>query len=402
MTVASTHVDQPVADLYAWLEEMRTSRPSGYDEQTRAWHLFGYTDAQQALADPTLTSDLRAVFQAAGQQATVPPVIERLNRSSFFLSDKSAHHRQRALVNKVFTRKMVTALAPRIGELATGLLTGLRNRTEFDLIEEFTHPSPVHFLCEVIGIPVADRDSFGRWATALADPSRVGPADGDPGAALEGLLGELEAYLLDLSRRSRANPGDDLASRLVTAEVDGAVLGDEDVASLIAMIVLAGHNTTTMLLSNFVLCLDENPSAAAEIRDDRTLVASAIDEVLRYRTLLPRLLRLTTADTRIGDHTVPAGTPVAIWVAAANRDPGQFADPGVFDIRRTPNRHLTFGHGMHLCLGMHLAKAAGEIAISALLDACADITVVRDEPLRYSRPRINLSPDRLPVRVRWA
>lgn len=358
-------LDQPVAEFYAWLDDKRVNEPFAFDEQTQAWHLFEYADAQQALANPALSTDLRKVLRAAGQETTQPAVIERLNMASFFLVDQRTHHRYRALVNQAFTRRLVAELAPRISLLVGKLLDELRGREEFDLLDEFAQPSPMLFLAELLGIPAGDRAVFGHWADTLTNLDGTAlEAGGSREETVVSLLGELEDYLLGLSRWRRNNPGEDLIGKLVTADVDGTRLTDEEVISLAAMIVLAGHNTTTMLLANVVVCLDEHPGAAAQTRADRTLLPSAVEEVLRYRTLLPRTLRLTTAETRIGEHIIPADQPVVVWAASANRDGKQFPNAAVFDIRRTPNRHLTFGHGMHLCLGLHMARVASRIAMS--------------------------------------
>ncbi|MET7937498.1 cytochrome P450 [Streptomyces sp. NPDC005322] len=380
---------------------MRKTNPVGYDESLKVWQVFGYDDAQRVLADPTFSADLRAAGRAAGVDTTVPPVLERLTRMNFFTMDPPTHRKFRGLVNQAFSRRLVNRLAPRVAETAEGILDELSGLERFDLLERLAYPLPMIVLCELLGVPHDDRRAFQSWAAVLIDPSGQA-ATPSGGEQLGGALEELEVYLHELVARRRREPAADLLSRLVTVDIDGDRLADEEVVSLAAVMLLAGHNTTTMLLANLVVCLDENPDAAAEIRADRGLIPTAIEEVFRYRGPLPRSLRLTTQESRIGEHTVEAGQPVAVWTAAANWDETQFAHPDRFDIRRSPNRHLGFGHGMHFCLGAPLARVVAETAMSLLLDRCTGISVSRETPLEYQAPRVNLAPARLPVDVRWA
>ncbi|WP_447040852.1 cytochrome P450 [Streptomyces sp. DSM 118878] len=378
---------------------MRHTAPVGYDESFRAWQVFGYDEAQRVLSDPSFSADMRAASRAAGIDTYVPPVIERLTSASFFTMDPATHRSFRGLVSQAFSRRLVNRLAPRVAETATGILDELDGLERFDLLDRFAYPLPMIVLCELLGVPHDDRRAFQSWAASLIDPTGQA-ADG--GGELGGELEQLEQYLHELVGRRREQPGTDLLSRLATAEVDGERLTAQDVVSLAAVMLLAGHNTTTMLLANLVVCLDENPAAAAAIRADRGLIPSAIEEVFRYRGPLPRALRLATEDCLIGGHAVSAGAPVIVWTASANWDETQFAHPDRFDIRRTPNRHLGFGHGMHFCLGAPLARVVAETAMSLLMDRCSSVTVSRDAPLSYPAPRVNLAPATLPVEIRWA
>ncbi|ATL25667.1 putative cytochrome P450 hydroxylase [Streptomyces formicae] len=391
--------DKEVDALNSWLTHMRHTAPVGYDESIRAWQVFGYDEAQRILSDPSFSADMRAASQAAGIDTHVPPVIERLTSASFFTMDPTTHRSFRGLVSQAFSRRLVNRLAPRVAETATGILDELDGVEQFDLLDRFAYPLPMIVLCELLGVPHDDRRAFQSWAASLIDPAGQGTAEGgELGSELE----QLEQYLHELVGRRRKEPGTDLLSRLATAEVDGEQLTVQDVVSLAAVMLLAGHNTTTMLLANLVVCLDENPASAAAIREDRGLIPSAIEEVFRYRGPLPRALRLATEDCRIGEHAVSAGAPVVVWTASANWDESQFADPDRFDIRRTSNRHLGFGHGMHFCLGAPLARVVAETAMSLLLDRCSSITVSPGVPLEYSAPRVNLAPAKLPVQIRWA
>ncbi|HEY0700645.1 MAG TPA: cytochrome P450, partial [Micromonospora sp.] len=176
---------------------------------------------------------------------------------------------------------------------------------------------------------------------------------------------------------------------------------DNEIASFAIGLLVAGHVTTTAILGTTVLLLDEHPQAAAELRADRSAIPGAIEEALRCRPPFTRNLRRTTREVDFGGVTIPADRPVSVWLAAANRDPKRFPDPLRFDIRRSPNQHLTFGHGIHFCLGAPLGRLESRIALDLLLDRFADIQVDRDQGVRYfPSAAMMFGARRLPVRVR--
>ena len=213
---------------------------------------------------------------------------------------------------------------------------------------------------------------FRTWADVLlsqeVDPDQAVVEAGEQAvAAVAPTMREMNAYFLDHIRSRRADPGSDLTSKLVQAEVDGERLADEEIVGFVGLLLIAGHITTTATLGNSVVSFQDNPDAAAEVRADPTLLPAAIEEVLRLRTPFPRLGRITKVDTEVGGVRIPAGQIVLPWLAAANRDERVFAEPDRFDIHRRPNPHLTFGHGIHFCLGAPLARleATGRAAAAA-------------------------------------
>ena len=205
-------------------------------------------------------------------------------------------------------------------------------------------------------------------------------------AAVAPTMREMNAYFLDYIRSRRADPGSDLTSRLVQAEVDGERLADEEIIGFVGLLLLAGHITTTATLGNSVVCFDEHPDAVAEIRADPTLLPAAIEEVLRLRTPFPRVGRLTRLDTEVGGVPIPAGQILLPWLAAANRDERVFADPDRFDIHRVPNPHLTFGHGIHFCLGAPLARLEARVVLRMLLERFRDIEVDPGAQVEHRNP----------------
>jgi cytochrome P450 len=386
--------------LLAWLHGQREAGSIRHDEQQRVWQVFGYADAERVLSDPSaFSSDFSEIMPHQRD-------FDLFSRGNFVRMDPPRHRKLRALVSQAFTPRMVASLAPRIAELTAELLDGLRGANGFDLVDRLAYPLPVIVIAELLGIPVEDRGIFRQWAETLFSSSQQTTELKLDEAALKTLfdavaptMREMNSYLLAHIRQRRARPADDLTSELVSAEVDGERLDDQEIVGFIGLLLLAGHVTTTALLGNCVITLDEHPGAAGELRADPTWLPAAIEEVLRYRSPFPRLARRAASDVEIAGHAIAANEIVIVWVASANRDPARFPEPDRFDIHRAPNPHLAFGHGIHFCLGAPLARLEGKIALGILLERYRDIAVARDEPAEFYNPWTMISARRLPVHV---
>jgi cytochrome P450 len=389
-------------DLLAWLENQRRRGHVHYDDKQQCWIVLGHAEASDVLSDPAVfSSDLSSVMPRQKD-------VELFQRGNFVRMDPPLHRKLRGLVSQAFTPRVVAGLAPRISQLTTELLASTGGGDRIDLIDDLAYPLPVIVIAELLGIPPSDRPLFRRWADDLF--ARTNP---DPDQSLTRLgeeaidavaptMREMNAYLLDYVHGRRVKPGEDLTSRLLQAEVDGQRLEDEEIVGFVGLLLLAGHITTTATLGNTIVSLDEHPDAAREVRADPSLLPAAVEEVLRCRTPFPRLARLSTAEVTVGGSTIPAGAVVVIWVAAANRDDRVFADPNRFDIHRNPNPHLTFGHGIHFCLGAPLARLEAKIALRILLDRYSDISVASDAPVEHRNPWMMVSVTKLPLDVRAA
>jgi cytochrome P450 len=321
--------------------------------------------------------------------------------------DAPRHRKLRGLVNQAFTPKVVAGLAPRIAEVTGELLDATGGSGRLDLIDDLAYPLPVIVITELLGIPTADRPVFRRWADVLFQRSTAGPDESltDTVRQVERvapIFREMNSYLLQHIRARRAGPAGDLTSKLVAAEVDGERLDDEEIVGIVGLLLLAGHITTTATLGNSIISFDEHPDAAAQVRADPTLLPTAIEEVLRYRTPFPRLARRATDVADVGGAVIPADAVVIPWLTAANRDERVFDHPHEFDVRRAPNPHLTFGHGVHFCLGASLARLEARIALGILLDRYREITVSTDTPAEHRNPWVMVSPIKLPLDVRAA
>jgi cytochrome P450 len=256
-------------------------------------------------------------------------------------------------------------------------------------------------IAEVMGLPVADRALFRKWADALLVDNGIDAIFSEAGiAAMAPSIREMNGYLLEHVRNYRAAPRDGLVNDLIAAETDGVTLDDQEIVGFLALLLIAGHLTTSTLLGNAILCLDENPAAVRELRADPDLIPGMIEEVLRYRSPLVWLDRKARDSVTLGGQEIPAGAQVSVAIASISRDDAAFADPDTFDIHRHPIRHLAFGMGVHFCLGAPLARLEVRIALNALLARYREFGVPSDEPIVYHDPKDFQGATKLPLDVR--
>jgi cytochrome P450 len=279
-------------------------------------------------------------------------------------------------------------------------------RGELDLARDYALPLPMRVIAEMLGIPPEDRPRFVRWNDVML---RVSYLFAGGGAAATGVVAEFMAateemagYLAALLDARCADPKDDLLTRLLEAEVEGERLTPRDILGFFQLLLLAGSETTTNLVNNAILCFIEHPDQLARLRAAPDLLPSAIEEVLRYRSPLQWMFRMTTRDLDMHGRTIPARQVVIGVIGSANHDPKRFADPEHFDITRDPNPHLAFGHGPHFCLGAPLARLEARVALADLLARMKTFRRLDDEPWE---PRQGLhvhGPNRLPIRFEAA
>jgi cytochrome P450 len=394
-----TTTRQTFEEFLAWLEASRVHGQVHFDDTQQCWHVLGHPEASAVLSDPAVfSSDLTSLRPRQDD-------FELFQRGNFVNMDPPQHRKLRTLVSQAFTPRVVAELEPRIAEVTTGLLDQADDR--FDLIDVLAYPLPVMVIAELLGIPTSDRTLFRTWADVLLgqeiDPDQaLREVSQQTVTAVAPVMREMNAYFLDHIRSRRASPGDDLTSQLAQAEVDGERLADEEIVGFVGLLLIAGHITTTATLGNSVVSFQHNPDAVAEVRADPGLLPAAIEEVLRTRTPFPRLARITTVDAEVGGRHIPAEQVVIPWLTAANRDERVFAEPFRFDIHRKPNPHLTFGHGIHFCLGAPLARLEARVALRLLLERYRDVEVAGDEPVEHRNPWTMVAVTKLPLEVRLA
>jgi cytochrome P450 len=393
---AKAHTSPPTIDdggrtLLPWLRQMRDEHPVWRDEYG-VWHVFRYADVARAISDSQVfSSDVGRVF----------PVGDKFTEGNLTRTDPPRHHTLRRLVGAAFSPKVVTGLAPRIAEVTRELLDATGDTAEFDLVSALAYPLPVTVIAELLGLPISDRELFRSWADKLFDQDTADPNDPELARKVDEGTADMVAYLGEHCADRRARPRKDLISRLAEVEADGERLSDVEVVNFSIVLLIAGHITTTALLGNTVLCIDEHPEVWAQLHADRTLMEAAIEEVLRYRSSFTQVGRVTTVETALAGEIIPADVIVTPWLVSANRDEREFADPGRFDIHRGDNHHVAFGHGSHFCIGQLLARVEAKVAVGVLLDQYAEIRLTPGVPLKFYSRGI-FAARNVPVTVRHA
>ncbi len=281
--------------------------------------------------------------------------------------DPPNHTRLRKLVAKAFTPRAAEKLRPRAREIVRGLLDDALARGEFDLVAGLALPLPSQLICEMLGVPSADRERFTRWTAVATHLLRGSYLAGDERTRVEATVGELAAYFQALIEERRKALGDDLLSTLIRAEETGDQLSPQELLIQSIGLLVAGFETTIGLIGLGAKNLIDHPAEQERLRREPGLIASAVEECLRFEGPIGMTTRVLHADAEIGGRVVPKNTTLWLSLWSANRDPAQFPDPDRFDVGRAPNAHLAFGAGTHACLGMHLARMEAQEALGALI-----------------------------------
>jgi len=356
------------ADPHPFLRRLRECDPVN-ETSFGAFRLTRYRDVARMLKE--VPSGVRTsdgwVFGIAGPGLSGPP-------AEFLLQqDPPAHTRLRKLMGQAFRPRAIERVRLRVAALAEELLDRVQDRGEMDVIADLALPVPATVICELMGVPVSDRELFTEW-TALATHLLAAPFL--PPDLLDRALAAgraLSDYFSCLIEERRRTLGDDLLSDLIRAEEGGDWLSSTELLSQCIGLLIAGFETTIGLIGNGVLALIQHPDELAKLHADPSLVAGAVEECLRYDGPILLTVRVTREDTRFGDKIIPRDRPVMCFLAAANRDPEHFADPDRFDITRHNDDHLAFGGGAHFCLGAHLARLEAQVAIGALIRRFRDL-----------------------------
>jgi cytochrome P450 len=282
-------------------------------------------------------------------------------------ADPPVHTRLRKLVSKAFTPRRVRELEPRVREITNDLLSHAADGSEFEAMAALANPLPVIVIAELLGVSAADHAQFKQWSNDMI--SSFGQ-DIAKGPSPEGIAArnELRRYLSEAIKQRSSNPAGDLISALITARDESDALSEDELLAFVVLLLLAGNETTTNLIGNGLLALCRHPEQQERLRKSRELMPNAIEEMLRYDPPVQMTVRIPYEPTNIGGTDIPPGSLVFVVLAAANRDPAKFPNPEKFDIARNPNEHVSFGEGIHFCLGAPLARLEGAIAIESMLE----------------------------------
>jgi len=346
-------------DPYPTYQKLREAGPAVRNEAQGFWAIARYAEVKDALLQPARFSSERSF----GEGRVAPKGI-------LVIMDPPLHDEMRGLVNRAFTPRRVAALEPRIRSIASGLIDAFCETGRCDLWRDFSAPLPTIVIAELLGVPPEDREMFKEKSTQIASTVGPGGAGNNNTAALE-----LVVYLGKAFDAKRRSPGDDLMSALLAAEFDGRNLTQEELVGFGLLLLIAGNETTTNLISNAALLLDRFPEQRARLVRKEVSIPDAVEEFLRYDTPVQGLDRTLAEDVRFGDVQVPKGDRVFLMLAAANRDPEVFPEPERFDVGRRPSQHLGFGFGAHFCLGASLARLEARVAWEELLRRIPDYRV---------------------------
>jgi cytochrome P450 len=360
---------------------MRDTNPVWRDPKTGVWNVFRYQDVAAILADyRTFSSDFSEVL----------PDIAELTEGNILAMDPPYHHQLRSLVSQAFTPRAVARLEAHIEELTEGLLDQTEGRTQIELVSDLAYPLPVTVIAELLGVPAADRPRFKTWADALLSQNNSDPTDKVAIEATTAQMRKFHDYLHELIDQRRIEPRQDLLSGLIAAEIDGQRLSDQEIVGFATILLIAGHITTTTLLGNAILCLDEHPRAQDALRGAPAAIPRAIEEVLRYRSPVAQIGRVTTNEVQLGEQLIGPRQMLILWLLSANHDERQFENPEDFVIDRHPNPHVGFGKGIHFCLGAPLARLESRVALGVLLRRFSQLRVDPKGPLEpYADPGFN-------------
>jgi cytochrome P450 len=370
-------------DPYPYYHALRAADPVHRSELFQAWVLSRHADVWNVLRDPRFSVDRRHIDPVRSSPlpqiaAEFSELSDALRRVMMFL-DPPDHTRMRRLVGRAFVQVGMKNRQASVQRHVDELLAGAAGRGEVDFVEAFAYPLPVIVIAEILGVPPSQRAAFKAWSDslgALLDPF-VPPAVFE--RALDSAR-EMHRFFAAQFAERRAHPRDDLISALVAAEDAGGRLTESELFSTCALLLGAGHLTTTNLLGNALWALTANPDQRRRLESRPELIGTAVEEFLRYDGPLQATARIALERCPIGDRTIEKGDFVILLLGAANRDPAEFHDPDRLDVGRPDNRHVTFGGGMHHCLGADLARLNSQISLTTLLRRYRNWTVTADTP----------------------
>ena len=375
-----------IADPYPLFDQLRAEAPIHWSPAFNSWLITTHADVVSSSRDLRLSAARASYFMSQLPEPVREAVLPLERQMSTFLAftDPPDHTRIRGLVNKAFEPKR---MLPRVQEIVDSLLDEVQDDGRMDLISDFAVPLPAIVIAEVVGMPPEDRLRFKRWGDDVAG-FVGGSSIPDRALAAQRSLLEMNDYIDGMVALRRLEPRDDFLSALIAGREEGKIV-NEELVSLISTFLVAGHETTTNLIGNGMLALLRHPDQMRKLKTDPSLIASAVEELLRFDSPLQRTDRVAAEEMEIGGNLIGKGQFVKLMLGAANRDPAQFPQPHRLDIARQNNRHVAFGYGIHFCVGAPLARIEGQLAINSILRRLPKLRLEADAALEYS-PNLGL------------
>jgi pimeloyl-[acyl-carrier protein] synthase len=366
-----------IVDPHPQLHRLRAEDPVHWSSTLGVWMITRYADVMAILHDRRFSSmagrwDQYPKFFLRGG-STSSPMAEMYSKWMLQV-DPPDHTRLRALVNKAFTPRAVEAMRPRIQRMVDELLDPVIPTGRMDVMADIGFPLPVLVICDLLGVPRSEYSNIRQWTQDLL--RSLSPAISAQGMArVNEVIVKLREYFRSLANERRKQPKDDMMSALLAAREQGDKLNEEELLATCVLLAFAGHATTAQLTGKGMLVLLQNPDQLELLRSNPSLIVGAVEEMLRYEGTLQMVYRSTIEEVTIGGKTIPARQMVFASLAAANRDPAQFPDPDRFDITRDASKHLSFGHGIHYCVGAPLGRLESQIAINTMLRRLPNLKV---------------------------
>lgn len=388
---------------YAYLREYAPIYRRDAANGKSIWFVTRYEDVATSLRDQDFVKDVRNTMtpDERFQLPPAPPLLDLLSNHMLNL-DPPDHTRLRTMVNKAFTGAVVQQLSGRIEAIAHQLLDRVQPRGQMELIEDFAFPLPMIVIAELLGVPARDRERFRRWSQAFVTPSVNLARNQQKYLKTRRIMEDFTSYMRAIFAERRREPRPDLITRLLQSEEQGDQLSEDELFSMVILLIVAGHETAVNLIGNGVWLLLQHPEQMASLRQQPEKMSAAVEEILRFEGPVERAtMRFASTDRPFGDQWVQRGDAISLVLAAADRDPAVFAEPDHFDVERKPNRHLAFGAGIHHCLGRALARLEAEIALRVLLTRLPGMALaVPSDSLRWRGVPILRGLQHLPIR--WA
>lgn len=388
-----------IARPHQFYAQLREHHPLIWSRQTRAWVLTRYDDIRRVLRDhETFSSELPDEPLLSGRDDVVLEQVAPPGTKDMLGADRPDHTRLRKLLSMDFTPGKISRMQPRIEEICRRTLDGAAQRDSFDVVKGLSEPLPVSIIAELLGIPPELGEQFKQWSDAATAPVPPDASDAQVAQRNQQIV-DFRAYLREQIEQRHAHPTEDFIGRLVAAHDDDSKLSDAEVLAAVNLLLLAGNETTTNLISNAVLAMTRFPQRQRELCEDPALMEAAVEEFLRYDGSVQFTARRLLADAEFQGRTLKRGEQVLLVLASGNRDPRVFDHPDELDFHRPRGKHLGFGDWIHICLGQFLARIETRAALRALLDTFGQFELAVDEAEVTYRPNFNLrGPSWLPIR----
>ncbi|PGL68864.1 cytochrome P450 [Bacillus sp. AFS055030] len=368
-------------DPYSFFSTARKISPVLYTElfQRTGWLVTGYREAEVMLKDPRFIKEETKVAPPEQIPESVMPAIA-INRKMMLFRDAPDHTRLRNLVNKAFSPRMVENLRVTVNEIADHIIANMKGKFTHELISDFSYLLPVFVITDLLGVPKEDRDLFRNWSEAFIKFIDFNTTMKDLELVSKDIL-DASNYFRNLISKRRIEPKEDLISHLIVAEESGDKLSEDEMIASCLLLLIAGHETTVNLITNGYYLLLKHPEALELLKNDLTLIPSAIEEILRYESPVIFTSRWAREDFKFFGNSIKKGDYFMVSLGGANYDPAVTNNPETFDITRKIIKHLSFSSGPHFCLGAPLARLEGQIAIEKLIKHLVNPVLI-EEPTR--------------------